>query len=543
MNPHRYKVGQRLKLTQDSNVIDNQGAWHTVPNGTTCEVLALEQSHMGVPTYDLRMAWRKADGSLRDIRANGMPETLLALGRGRLFFPGEAPPRKGQSFGLTGVNNDYAKQRKQGKRPASAKPLKANPNLSPSPTMIVTAPNAAPPVALTPEQAHMAGQSCPHCAATTPATVGTLVELRGNLARGPKAGQPYVILKCTHCGARVKKDGAVQHTAPGGAMTVYPAAPVLATAAAATAATAEALTAALTATTAEPPAPAAIKTAPPAFVFPLTKAMKVAADVRKMAQQGTTDMTFSLRKLLAWTTASAAFAAQGVPEGDAVTAGFLCTALDRETDQSRLKLAQLFQSVFGTDPLKTPRKHPALSNDSVIDMALSHGLNLWISGPTGCGKTHSVLAQMRAQNRRYVRVQGGGDVTRETMVGYPALTNGSSSFKAGPLTYAMEHGIVLVLDEIDKLRDEVLSELTAVLEGNGLVLMDDSGREVAPAPGFAVVATANTVGRGEGLLYGGTKTVNEALRDRFIFLTVDYDNNADQAIVAKHAKNLGIRTA
>lgn len=537
-----FTIGQRVKVANGFASVDGT----IVPPNATAEILQVVPSGT---VYEVIVKWKLGNGSVAEWSGT-VPSTALTMGRGRLFFPGEAPPKTGQSFGLTGQNNDYRKLAKRGLRPAVAEATEdtslpvTEGALNMANVIRSTSSASAPPTDLTDEQMAHLGQNCPIC------SDGTLEELRGHFKKGPSAGMPYVIMKCSaDCGTRVSRSGTI---VPKNGVAV-PAVSTPAVAAAVPAAPAPAATPAAshividdeavrvepikTAAKAAPAAPAK-----PSITFPSSMAMKIAADVRTMAKQGSTEMTFSLRKCLSWVTASVAFAESGVPMDDAVAAGFRITVFDRETEEAQGKLEQLFQSVFGFKPSQNKSKHPALNNDAIIGMSLGHGLNLWINGPTGAGKTYSVLEKLRSMGRKFVRVQGGGDVTRETLVGYAALTNGSSSFKAGPLTYAMETGSVLVLDEIDKLRDEVLSELTAVLEGNSLVLMDDSGKEIIPAKGFGVVATANTVGRGEGLLYGGTRTVNEALRDRFIFLTVEYDNARDLKIMNNHAKALGVAT-
>jgi len=173
-----------------------------------------------------------------------------------------------------------------------------------------------------------------------------------------------------------------------------------------------------------------------------------------------------------------------------------------------------------------------------VKTAIDAGLNLWLSGPTGSGKTYTVLSVLREMGREYIRFQGGGDVTRETLLGFAALENGTSTFRDGPLTIAARKGLPLVLDEFDKLRDEVQSELAAVLEGNALVLSDNGGERIDLPAGFCIVATANSVGRGEGMLYSGTRTVNEAIRDRFIFMSMQYDNQRDLKVLLSHIASL-----
>ena len=79
---------------------------------------------------------------------------------------------------------------------------------------------------------------------------------------------------------------------------------------------------------------------------------------------------------------------------------------------------------------------------------------------------------------------------------------------------ALERGAVLLLDEIDLASNKILC-LQSVLEGKG-VFLKKIGKFVQPAPGFTVVATANTKGKGsEDGRFIGTNVLNEAFLERF----------------------------
>lgn len=583
----KFEIGKRVKIASGFAA---EGGALIVPAAATAEIL--DVGHGTPQPYTIFTKWKLGDGTPAEWTGTVL-EAQLVMATGRPMFPGEAPPKRGEQFGVTGQNNDYRKLAKQGRRAAPGGTVVTAVDQNGVTVQLDTATDTMVAVAapkgtvvtetgLTSIQQLLLGTPC-----QTPKCSGTLVELQGKLKRGPEAGKPFHIVKCSvECGARVRRDGTFQagtagkkpfRANTGGVPTTQPSVPgsTLDLAAqraaaqkAAVAAGNSPLASQMAAATATPlpsatapgPVPGTVQAAPnptpaapspkgkkaaasPAgFTFPTTLAMKLVADVRTMTKQGTTDMTFSLRKALSWGTASVAFSQNGVPEQEAIAAGFRLVAYDREVEESQGKLEQLFQSIFSFKPTLRST-HPATSHDAIIGMALQANLNLWLSGPTGCGKTYSVLHRLIDAKRPFIRIQGGGDVTRETLVGYAALENGTSTFKPGPLTTCIEKGWVLVVDEIDKLRDEVLSEMTAVLEGNALVLMDDGGRVVPAAEGFAVIATANTVGRGEGMMYGGTKTVNEALRDRFVFLNVDYDNQRDAKIVAARIHALGAGNA
>ncbi|KAI9443340.1 midasin [Lactarius indigo] len=85
----------------------------------------------------------------------------------------------------------------------------------------------------------------------------------------------------------------------------------------------------------------------------------------------------------------------------------------------------------------------------------------------------------------------------------------------GPLVEAMEHGDVLLLDEISLADDSVLERLNSVLEPSRIVVLAEKGGDNAEGsllqavPGFRLVATMNPGGD------YGKKELSPALRNRF----------------------------
>ena len=70
------------------------------------------------------------------------------------------------------------------------------------------------------------------------------------------------------------------------------------------------------------------------------------------------------------------------------------------------------------------------------------------------------------------------------------------------------------MDEVDLASNKILC-LQSILEGKG-VFLKKVGKVVKPAPGFTVIATANTKGKGsEDGRFIGTNVLNEAFLERF----------------------------
>ena len=100
---------------------------------------------------------------------------------------------------------------------------------------------------------------------------------------------------------------------------------------------------------------------------------------------------------------------------------------------------------------------------------------------------------------------------------------------------------MLLLDEVDLASNKILC-LQSVLEGKG-VFLKKIGRYVKRHPGFNVIATANTKGKGsDDGRFIGTNVLNEAFLERFaLTFEQEYPTPATETkILEKVAGNLGV---
>jgi MoxR-like ATPase len=106
----------------------------------------------------------------------------------------------------------------------------------------------------------------------------------------------------------------------------------------------------------------------------------------------------------------------------------------------------------------------------------------------------------------------------------------------------MELGAILLLDEIDLAHPSRIMCLQSILEGKGYFIKK-TGEYITPAPGFNVIATANTKGKGcEDGQFVGTNVLNEAMLERFP-LTCEQPYppiSTERKILTKVADSLGI---
>ena len=140
---------------------------------------------------------------------------------------------------------------------------------------------------------------------------------------------------------------------------------------------------------------------------------------------------------------------------------------------------------------------------------------VYISGPSGNGKTMMIEQACARTKTNYVRVQITPETDEDDLIGGFRLINGETVFCKGPVIKAMEEGALLLIDEIDRGSNKIMC-LQGVLEGNP-VLIKKTGEVVHPSNGFNVIATANTKGRGsEDGRFSAATIIDEAFLERFV---------------------------
>lgn len=164
----------------------------------------------------------------------------------------------------------------------------------------------------------------------------------------------------------------------------------------------------------------------------------------------------------------------------------------------------------------------------------------YISGLSGNGKTFMVEQACAKLKRQYIRVQINPETDEDDLIGGFRLIDGETVFSKGPVIKAMETGSVLLLDEIDRATNKIMC-LQGILEGKS-VLIKKTGELVKPAPGFTVIATANTKGKGsEDGRFTAASIIDDAFLERF---TISIDQTfptvaVERKIVEKHMEKFG----
>ena len=146
--------------------------------------------------------------------------------------------------------------------------------------------------------------------------------------------------------------------------------------------------------------------------------------------------------------------------------------------------------------------------------------NSYLYGHTGTGKSTLVEQVCAHLNFPLVRVNFDSEISRMDLIGRDTLVTVDgqtvSKFVDGVLPDALSRPCLLLCDEVDFVRPDVMYVFQSVLEGNGLLISEDGGRKVMANPWFRLVATANTVGQGDDTaMYQGARPQSMATLDRF----------------------------
>ena len=140
-------------------------------------------------------------------------------------------------------------------------------------------------------------------------------------------------------------------------------------------------------------------------------------------------------------------------------------------------------------------------------------------GPTVCGKSQMAKDFCGQLNTPLARVNMSDGVTEDAFIGTRTIDeNGRVVYQDGILTFSMENGIPLLVDEINAGRENCLIALNMALDSGILVIPEDNNRVVKAKAGFMVIGTMNPPED-----YAGVSSMNYATKNRFTFnLEFDY---------------------
>ncbi|MFX1563330.1 MAG: AAA family ATPase [Promethearchaeota archaeon] len=170
----------------------------------------------------------------------------------------------------------------------------------------------------------------------------------------------------------------------------------------------------------------------------------------------------------------------------------------------------------------------AIAQCLAADKADKHIL---IEGQVGVGKTTLANAIAKYFGRPFFRVDGDERYTATKLVGWfdppLVLKQGytQQSFVPGPLVDTMENGGILFINEINRMPEATQNVLLPVMD-EGVLQIPKLG-SVHVKNGFRIISTQNP----EASV--GVTPLGEALRDRYVWLHLDYHSESEEQEITR----------
>jgi len=147
-----------------------------------------------------------------------------------------------------------------------------------------------------------------------------------------------------------------------------------------------------------------------------------------------------------------------------------------------------------------------------------------IQGYHGTGKSTHIEQVAARLNWRCVRVNLDSHISRIDLIGRDAIVlekdKQVTTFKEGILPWAIQSPTILVFDEYDAGRPDVMFVIQRILESDGKLTLLDQSKVITPHRCFRLFSTANTVGLGDTSgIYHGTQQINHGQMDRWNIVT------------------------
>lgn len=154
-----------------------------------------------------------------------------------------------------------------------------------------------------------------------------------------------------------------------------------------------------------------------------------------------------------------------------------------------------------------------------------------IEGPVGVGKTVLAIALADQFKRNIYRVDGDERYTEQKMVGWfdppVVMAKGYSqeAFIEGPLFKAMTEGAFLFINELNRMPEGTQNVLLPAMDERKIVVPRIG--TVTAKEGFTIIATQNPEE------YIGTSRLSEALKDRFVWIRLNYQSEEEEAMIVQ----------
>lgn len=149
------------------------------------------------------------------------------------------------------------------------------------------------------------------------------------------------------------------------------------------------------------------------------------------------------------------------------------------------------------------------------------GDKVLMSGPTGSGKSSLVKYVCAKLGAPFIRINMSADIESAALFGQLVVRDGATVWEDGPITEAVRHGGVCLIDEWELMPPEISMGLQNLLEDDGYLYLKEmpgtsEEKTITPHKNFRIICAGNTVGQGDDSgSFTGTMVQNSATLDRF----------------------------
>jgi nitric oxide reductase NorQ protein len=159
----------------------------------------------------------------------------------------------------------------------------------------------------------------------------------------------------------------------------------------------------------------------------------------------------------------------------------------------------------------------------MFEAAAAAHLPVMLKGPTGCGKTRFVEHMAFRLKRPLITVACHEDLFASDLIGRYLLKDDQTIWVDGPLTRAVRMGAICYLDEVVEARKDTTVVIHPLTDNRRTLSIDKKAEVIRAHPDFLMVISYNPG------YQSVLKDLKQSTRQRFVALTFDYPQPADEA--------------